>query len=154
MGIKDKKKQQEREEAIRKAATKELAKLQTTELKLAELQQQLAMNPQFTQFLALQKQLQEKTDDFWKRIKEEMIANGVKKISGEGLDFNWGWITIGETEVIEVTDESKLPRKFFKRQVDTQKLKDHVKLTKMVPEGVTKKVNYKIMKKINIKGDE
>lgn len=130
-------------EQLEEVATKEISEIQNIEMQLSDLQKALDSNPQFAQFLEFQKKLSDKANEFWADIKDKMIENGVKKIEGA-----WGWITIGETTVIKVVDEEKLPKKFFTKQIDMQALKNEVQLKGKMPNGVEKSINYKIMKKI------
>lgn len=171
MGIKDKKKQEEREQEVQQFATNQLVKIQKVEVQLSSLQKELSSNPAFAQFLVMQKELDKQTKAFWDDVKEKMIENGVKKIDGKKAVFDWGWITIGETISYQVTDETKvpeqfkyrdvdmdkiladidnLPEKYFSEFVDLKEIKDNVKLTNKVPKGVKKKIDYKLMKKINL----
>lgn len=131
-------------ETLELEATSEIETINKMESELAIIQESLANNPDFVKFLSVQKELNAKTAEFWSDIKDKMVRNNVKKIKGD-----WGWITIGETKSVVVEDEEKLPKKFFKRQIDTELLKNTVKLTGKLPSGTVEKVTYKIMKKIN-----
>ena len=152
------------QEELDKKAKSEVRKITKLELELANTQKELATNPQFIAFLDTQKKLQEQTDAFWKKIKDLMIASGIKNIKGD-----WGWITLGETLSYSVTDINAVPEeftfddldidalradiesldeKYIKKSVDVAAIKEEVSLTDEVPEGVEQKVAYKLMKKI------
>lgn len=152
------------QEELDKKAKSEVRKITKMELELAAAQKKLALNPEFRNFLATQKQLQEQTDNFWAKIKTQMIESGIKSIKGD-----WGYITIGETFSYNVVDIDKVPDEFTFEDIDVDALredidklddkyktigvdiaavKEDVSLTDEVPEGIEQKVAYKLMKKI------
>lgn len=153
------------QEELSKKATSEVRKITKLEVELVNVQKELATNPYFAKFLDTQKKLQTQTDEFWKKIKDQMIASGIKNIKGD-----WGWITLGETFSYSVEDISKIPEeflfddlniealqedidkldpKYIQTGVDLAAIKEDVKLTNDIPDGVSEKVSYKLMKKIN-----
>jgi hypothetical protein len=152
------------QEELDKKAKSEVRKILKMESELMQVQKQLNLNPEFRKFIDTQKKVQEQTDAFWAKIKEQMIASGVKNIKGD-----WGYITIGETFSYSVTDISKVPEEFTFEDIDVDALredidklddkykttgvdiaaiKEDVSLTDEVPDGVEQKVAYKLMKKI------
>lgn len=152
------------QQELDKKAKSEVRKITKLELELANTQKELATNPQFAAFLDTQKKLKEQTDAFWKKIKDAMIASGIKNIKGD-----WGWITLGETfryNVVDINsvpeefkyddlnfdelrkDIDKLDKKYITESVDTAAIKEDANLTGEVPDGVEEVVSYKLMKKI------
>lgn len=153
------------QEELEKKAKSEVRKITKLTVELAQVQEQLAANPQFVAFLDTQKKLQEQTDNFWAKVKQQMIDSGIKNIKGD-----WGWITLGETLSYNVKDISLVPEeltfddldidalradielldeKYRKKSVDLAAVKEEVSLTDEIPEGIEQKVAYKLMKKIN-----
>jgi len=153
------------QEELEKKANSEVRKITKLTVELAKVQEELAANPQFVAFLDTQKKLQEQTDNFWTKVKNQMIDSGIKNIKGE-----WGWITLGETLSYNVKDISLVPEeltyddldiialqadikvldsKYRKKSVDIAAVKEEVSLTDEIPEGIEQKVAYKLMKKIN-----
>lgn len=153
------------QEELEKKAKSEVKKITKLEVELLKTQKELATNPQFAAYLDTQKKLQKQTDEFWAKVKQQMIDSGIKNIKGD-----WGWITLGETLSYNVTDISKVPEeftfddldidelrndidtlddKYIKKSVDIAAVKEDVSLTDEIPEGIEQKVAYKLMKKIN-----
>ncbi len=137
------------EDEIKKKATREITKLHGMEVQMSELQLALAENPQFVKFMQFQKAFNEKSAELFKNLEEQMIASGVKNVKGD-----WGYLTIAERTDVKVIDESLLPKKFFKKQVDSKKLNEHVKLSGVLPEGTEKKVIKYLTKKIKSPQEE
>lgn len=85
-------------------------------------EQQIMADPRFSAFLQKQKQVTEQISAFWKDLETKMIENDIKSIKGE-----WGYITIAERLNFKI-DETSLPKKFFKKVVDTKRLADTFRL--------------------------
>lgn len=136
------------EDELKKKAERGIARLQGMELQMSELEAALSSNPQFVQFMQFQKAFNDKSAELFKNLEEQMIVSRVKSVKGE-----WGYVTIAERTDIKVVDEDKLPKKFFKRQVDQKKLNDYVKLSDDLPEGTEKKTVKYLTKKIKTQGE-
>lgn len=137
------------QEDLEKKASKELVKLDSLQGKITELELALSSNPQFIEFMKFKKALDQKSSEVFDNIEQQMIDNGIKRIKGD-----WGYMTIVETNRVKVVDESKLPRKFFRRQVDVKKLNDHVKLSGELPEGTESYTTKHLQKKIKLESDK
>lgn len=158
------------QEELDKKALRELKKIEKIQANLVSTQKALATNPQFVAFIKAQEKLEKQTKDFWDTIKQQMIDSGIKNLNGKNLDYDWGWITLGETfsysveNIEEVPEEyvyddldiealksdiGKLNKKYIKKSVNVASIKEDVQLTGDVPDGVVEKVSYKLMKKIN-----
>jgi hypothetical protein len=137
------------EDELKKKANREIAKLHGMELQMSELQLALSENPQFVKFMQFQKEFSDKSSEVFKKLEEQMIASGIKSVKGD-----WGYLTIAERTDIKVIDETKLPKKFFKKQVDSKKLNEAVKLSGKLPEGTEKKITKYLTKKIKTQKEE
>lgn len=120
----------------------EITEIVEKERQLIAMEVALSQNEQFKQFLAFQKEVKAQADTFWKKVEEQMIEHDIKTVKGD-----WGTVTIVERLGFDV-DETELPRKYFKRVVDTTKLAQDYKLTDIAPRGATPKVTKFIRKTI------
>ncbi len=150
------------EEDLKKQAKKELLAIDKLEDKKVELELALAKNPQFVQFLKIQKQVADKADEFKKSLEKQMIDSGVKTID----ITDWGKITVVERTDVKVVNITKLPKKFInitltppqiaeiekligkelpgEKTVNQGLLTSTVQLTDKLPAGVEKKVSHYI----------
>ncbi len=94
----------------------------------------------FDDFLALQK-LQKAINTTWDTIQALMEANDIKKIDGD-----WGYITLAERKLFVATGE--LPPRFYKRMLDSAKIKAHETMTGKLPENVATKSTLYLSKRI------
>jgi hypothetical protein len=134
---------------INEADTKELLKIEVGEMlaleeQLAANEAQLMQIEQFRTFLQLQRDVQTKLAEFWKRVEERMIAENIKGIKGD-----WGSLTIQERNNWRTTDE--LPAKFYKKVVDTKKLTDTYHLEGKVPKGAEHYITKSLTKRLKDK---
>lgn len=111
-------------------------KIDNTETALME-------NPQFREFLELQKSFNEKSSEVWTKVEQLMIDNGVKSVKG-----SWGSITLAERTSYKAVDLDKVPRKFIKRTLDTTKVGQSHKLENELPRGVEANHTQYLMKRI------
>jgi hypothetical protein len=70
-----------------------------------------------------------------------MEANDIKKIDGD-----WGYITLAERKLFVATGE--LPPRFYKRMLDSAKIKAHETMTGKLPENVATKSTLYLSKRI------
>ena len=70
-----------------------------------------------------------------------MEDTGTKTIKGD-----WGSITLAERQGWDI-DENELPKKFFKRVVDTKRITDTFKLEGKAPKGATPRVTKYLNKR-------
>lgn len=124
------------EEELKAQAARKLNQVARLETEAKELEMVLSENPQFVKFLQVQKAFADKSAEVKKNLEAQMIASKIKSITIDA----WGKITIVEREDIKVVDEDKLPKKFFKKQVDQKLLNDTVKMTNVLPEGTKRHV--------------
>jgi len=95
------------------------------EQEMEQAQKALEADPKFKLFLQKQSQLkdaQTQSAAVWKEIEAKMIESDIKSIKGE-----WGYITIAERQNWNI-DEALLPKKFFKKVVDTKRITDTFRL--------------------------
>lgn len=124
------------EDQLKAKAERELKKVGKMEMELSELQMALSENPQFVKFLEFQKAVADKTTEVKKNLETQMIDNGIKSLT---ID-SYGKITIVERQDIAVTDESKLPKKYFVKTINKKALNDDYKLTGELLEGTEQKI--------------
>ncbi len=112
---------------------------------LATLETELASNEQFKAFLEMQRAVKKITEDnntFFEHLKDEMDSQGIKSIKGD-----WGSITLAERQGWDI-DEMELPKKFFKKVVDTKKITDIYRLEGKAPKGAVPKITKYITKRL------
>lgn len=146
-------------EDIEKKAKKELKALQKIDSSMSELQAAMSENPQFQQFLAFQDSFNKKQKDLFKKLEEQMIANGVEKIEITEGDLKGSYIRISSRKTWKVVDEELVPKEYKKKvtsiQVDMAQIKEDAELTGEVPEGISLTDTQFLQKKIkNIKALE
>lgn len=95
----------------------------------------------FAAAAAALKDLQEQINSAWKNVESQMIDNNIKSYKGE-----WGSLTIAERLGWETTKD--LPKKFYKKVVDTKKLSDTFRLEGEAPKGATPKYTKYLTKRI------
>lgn len=122
--------------------TKEVQTVLEVEQSLQAVEDDLAKNEQFRNFLEKQKVAREFISSTWKKIESTMIDNDVKSVKGE-----WGSITIAERTNYTV-DLEQLPSKFIKKVADTTKIGTFHKLENKLPKGVTKSTTKYLTKRI------
>lgn len=127
---------------IQQQLTTEIENMKSTEVELQLAEQQLMDNPEFKKFLNLQKAVNEKASEVWKHVEQVMLDNDIKTIKGE-----FGSVTLTERQSWDI-DESELPKKFFKRVVDTKRVTDTFRLEGKAPKGCTSKVTKFITKRL------
>jgi len=103
---------------------------------------ELVQSEAFTEFLALQNSLQQQIDDGWTALQQLMEAQGVKKIKGD-----WGYITLTERENLK--EIAPLPPRFYKKVLDTSKVRAYRMMKGELPEGVTRTTTIYLSKKVN-----
>jgi len=119
--------------------------------KVVELQQQLetAMNSEeFQRFIAMQKEINTKAPDLWKRIEAEMIDKGVKSVKGD-----FGSVTIAERTDFDV-DMLTLPAKFFSEVPDMTRIRKTYYLENKAPKGVSVRTKLYLTKKLKTGGQQ
>lgn len=121
-----------------------LEEAKQAEAELNKIESELALEPKFQQWLNAQKQLREanaKNEEFFNSLQEKMEGSGTKTIKGD-----WGSITLAERQGWDI-DENELPKKFFKRVVDTKRITDTFKLEGKAPKGATPRVTKYLTKR-------
>ena len=109
---------------------------------LAKTEQLLMANPDFMQFLEMQKKVNEMANSVWKDVEQVMIQNDIKQLKGD-----FGTVTIAERQGW-VVDEAELPNKFFKKVVDTTRLTATYRLEGKAPRGATPTTTKYITKRL------
>lgn len=107
--------------------------------KLIVLQNDLAKNKEFREFISLQKAVNTKADNVWKDIEQKMIDYNI-----DTIDIEWVKFTIVHGSTLKVI--GIIAPEFTKRVPDTKKINDYIKKTGEVPEGVQKNKNYFLRK--------
>lgn len=108
----------------------EVSEILVNENKLIELEQSLNANEQFRAYLDFKAEFETKSSQFWKKVETQMIDNKIKSVKGD-----WGSLTIAERSNFDI-DEELLPKKFYKKVIDTKLISDTYKLSKKLPKGV------------------
>ena len=114
---------------IEKLLVERIEDVKKTEVVLAKTEKELMDNPQFKQFLELQKSVNDKAAEMWEYVEQQMLENNIKSIKGE-----FGSVTIAERQGWTY-DEETLPKKFFKKVIDTKKVTDTYRLEGKAPKG-------------------
>lgn len=102
---------------------------------------ELVQSPAFTEFLALQRGLQQQIDDGWAALQQLMETQGVKKIKGD-----WGHITLAERRTLKAVVQ--LPPRFYKKTLDTDKVRAYETMKGHLPEGVQQTTTKYLSKKV------
>lgn len=127
-------------EDAEKALIEIIEDVQETEKGLVELENELLAIPQFKKFLDLQRAVNEHAAKTWKNIEAQMIEHDIKQLKGD-----FGTVTLAERQNWEI-DEELLPKKFFKKVVDTTKITATYRLENKAPAGC-KPVTFKYLTK-------
>ena len=93
-----------------------------------QVQKTVALQKKIEDKVSELKATQKQIDDTWKQVETVMIENDIKSIKGD-----FGSITIAER--LGWITTSELPKKFYKKVVDTKKLSDTFKLEGKSPRG-------------------
>lgn len=104
---------------------------------------ELVQSEAFTEFLALQSSLQQQIDDGWAALQQLMEAQGVKKIKGD-----WGHITLAERRTLKA--DQPLPPRFYKKVLDTDKVRAYETMKGFLPDGVSQKTTTYLSKKVTV----
>lgn len=87
----------------------------------------------FYDFLRFQRDVQEQIKQTWKEVENFMRANDIPTVKGD-----WGHMTISDGKTIYAYAEDILTDPiFYKKSLNTDKVKDHKSLFGSLPEGVT-----------------
>ncbi len=109
--------------------------LKKTEIELMQVEA-------FKDFIAMQKQFQEKSTQVWDLIEELMIANDIKTVKAD-----WGSLTIGERIGFDI-DHEELPSKYYKKVPDTKRIADTYKLTNKPIKGASVKYTRYLLRRL------
>lgn len=121
--------------------------VQKQQAELAQLQQALNDNPEFTRFMELNKAVNTKMAEVRKHIEGVMIPAYVVGKIDKKIEGDWGFVTIKEDTVLD-TNLAELPNKFIKKVADTTKIRKTLDLEGKPIKGVTATKRYGIMLKI------
>lgn len=135
---------------LERKTNRQLVKLHEEEDRLTLLQSELSRNPQFVEFLEVQKQLQKKTDEFWNSVKTQMIDNSIKEINID-TDFTSGKLSISYVKGYEAIDIDKVNKKFIVKALDTKKVAAEVEAMGKLPAGIDEKGHYRLNKSLKTK---
>lgn len=124
---------------VKKDIKSEANRFHEMQAKLIILQNDLAKNKEFREFVSLQKAVNAKADSVWGEIEKKMIEHNIKTI-----DIDWVKLTIVHGSTLKVI--GIIAPQFTKRVPDTKKINDYIKKTGEVPEGVQKNKNYFLRK--------
>lgn len=122
----------------------EIVEALSMQQQLATLEASLAENEQFKSFLKLRKEVNDKMASVRNDIKEFMIPAYIAGEVDKSIKGDWGSITVTETDEFEV-DEKELPAKFFKKVVDTTKIRGTFQLEGKAPKGTKQSKKYGLM---------
>lgn len=132
-------------EDVAKALEGEVVDMLALQTELAQTEATLMERPEFREFLARQKSVNQQLADFWKRVETEMIDLDIKTIKGD-----WGSLTIANRQGWKV-DEKELPAKFFKKVVDTTRITKTFQLEGKAPKGAEPYTTKYLTKRIKDK---
>lgn len=110
---------------------------------LADTENKLMQNEEFRSFLELQKTVNAKVAEVWKKVEQQMLDNNVKAVKGD-----WGSLTIVEKDYFKVPDIDELPRKFIVKSPNDKMIRAAFKLEGKLPKGVEKTTTKYLMKKL------
>lgn len=113
-----------------------------SEIILAKKEQNIMMNPEFKEFLELQKAVNTKAEEIWGIVENSMIDNNIKQLKGD-----FGTISLAE-KINWKADLQTLDEKFTKKTIDTTKLKNYLMLNNEVPDGASYTVTKYIVKRL------
>ena len=124
------------EKKLQTKANKDIAELEKLDNSIIELKLALESNEQFQQFMKFQDQFNKKSTELFGKLEKQMIENGIEKISGD-----WGYLTIVNQVDYKVEDEDLVPDEYKETKVvvDLSKVKEDIKLTGELPDGILKK---------------
>lgn len=114
------------------------------QLQLAKLERELMHLEAFQNFIQLTKAVNDKMADVRKNIEAVMVPAYVAGEIDKSVKGEWGSVTVTESDVFDV-DQSILQPKFFKKVVDTTKIRDTYHLEGKPPKGTTPSKKYGIM---------
>ena len=116
--------------------------VKTMEQDLQQLENEVQLNPMFAKYLELQKSVNEKVADTWKRVEKEMLENNIKSLKGD-----FGTITVAERQGWTFAEEL-VPAKFWKKVLDTKKITDTYRLEGKAPKGCEPYITKYIVKRL------
>lgn len=120
------------EDEIKALAARDMGEVEKLQDQAKTLEIALAENPMFIAFMQMQEKVADKKKEVLKNLEQQMIEAGVKSIV---LD-EFGTITIVDGKSWKY-DENELPRKYFKKAVDTTAINNAFKLTGKLPKGAS-----------------
>ena len=131
------------EKKLQTKANKDIAELEKLDNSIIELKLALESNEQFQQFMKFQDQFNKKSTELFGKLEKQMIENGIEKISGD-----WGYLTIVNRVDYRVEDEDLVPDEYKETKVvvDLSKVKEDIKLTGELPDGILKKETQHLRK--------
>lgn len=125
----------------------EVLDVRAQQLELAQLEEALSKNDQFTRFMELTKAVNTKLADVRRHIEEIMIPAYIEKRVEKTIKGDWGSVTVTEGDRFEI-DEKELQAKFFKKVVDEAKIRATFQLEGKAPKGTKQFKRYGIMLKL------
>ncbi len=125
----------------------EVLDVQKQQQELVQLQEALSENPQFARFVELSKAVNTKMAEVREHIEAVMIPAYKEGKVDKSIKGDWGSVTVTERDDFDI-DEADLPPKFFKKVVDTTKIRKTYQLEKKEPKGCTPVKKYGIMMKL------
>jgi hypothetical protein len=125
----------------------EVLDVQKQQLELAQLQEALSKNEEFSRFMELTKAVNTKMAEVRKHVEEIMIPAYKDGKIDKNIKGDWGSVTVTESDRFEI-DEAELPPKFFKKVVDETKIRATFQLEGKAPKGTKQFKKYGIMLKI------
>jgi hypothetical protein len=101
----------------------------------------LAENPAFLDFIAIQRQVNEEINKTWEVIEDRMTEFDIKSIKGD-----WGHITFAERQNFKLS--GRVTPSFTKRVLDNEKVRGYFNLYKKLPAGISLSTTKYLSKKI------
>lgn len=103
----------------------------------------IEQTPILLNFLQVTKELEEQIEASYAYLKEQMVANNVRSVKGE-----WGSLTIAE-RLNWKTIDTVAPR-FYKKTLDTSKLKAYYIAMNRLPNGVDVSTTQYLSKRLTV----
>ena len=136
---------------VKKVVEGEVLSTQELELQLTNVQNELAQNPKFQEFLSLRTALNNKYAEIRANVEAVMVSAYQAGDVDKSIKGDWGSVTVVEKDDFDI-DEKLLPAKFWKKVPDTTLIRKTYQLEGKAPKGTTQKTKYGII--LKLKGQE
>lgn len=122
----------------------EVVSVVTMQQELANVENELMQLDAFKKFIELRKTVNDKMASIRDNVEFLMVPAYKAGQVDKTIKGDWGSVTVTESDTFEI-DEAALPAKFFKKVVDTTKIRKTYQLEGKPPKGATPSKKYGIM---------